>query len=1150
MDSLFSDPSKRIYALYGNTGDYFCTPQLRELDLAAWLLGHLQTLGYQRIIYYSPNKKIHFMDAESARLARPGPASPSRQGPSATPAATRRIPPGLKPGPLGFARISRGQAAAAPPPQPEDNADIRWDFGAMSDAQAISGLDRILCEPIPTALVFQNGEDLFAMLDQDAVRHWDNTLGDWVGARLPSSSINLAVLVFRDEISIQQERLPRLRKHLFGEGQAQPMSDRAFRVGPARQDEVASLLHRLRLLGAIRWTPFQIQKSSLGLAQGLIPGSLTAGVKSLGTVGHQVRSQNQPLAAEENPWRQLQQAPGLASRVEHRLRNLVLDARTKLARHGPPPQSVGPHDIERLSIRRQPAPDKLANLHLALLGSPGTGKTTLARLVARIYRDEGILTSGHLVEVTASNLIEDHVGGTAKRTAEAISRALGGILFIDEAYSLGTNRFGPEAVAELVQAMSAHNGQFAVIIAGYTKEINDFIDAPDANAGLRSRFPEANRWTLGNYTPTELNQIFSFMLTQEDCTQDESLRDALPLAFAQWHLAQDPERFGNAREVKNLVTELTRRAGDRRLIQKADFAELPGWRQYLGLHPLPTIEALLRPLDHLIGIETVRDQLEKPLHRLQMAMRRDGTLAGHPPGHYLLIGNAGTGKTEVARLLGPMLHQLGLLNKGHLQELLAHQFVGDASGDAENRMRDALRRAQDGVLFIDEAHQWVDDNNPQGRSALRVLVPEMENRRQQLCVILAGYPENMRRLLATDQGLQSRMIPIYFSDYEAPTLHRIAVGMLAAKKMRLSPAASERLLRLLGYLYAHRQPDFGNARDVRKLIEEEILSAQSSRLAKDIGIPNGDPRLFVIEVQDIPTRPGFDPRQWDDVVSGRGGSDINHVLQRLEGLVGLAPVKTAIRQLADTLAVQQRRGKGMVEAGHYVFSGNPGTGKTTVARIMGEIFRTLGLLAKGHVVEVRREDLVGRFQGDAETNMRQRIEEAMDGILFIDEAYQLVADEHDIYGRRALETLLASMENHRHRLTVILAGYPVEMGRLLSANPGFKGGRVKDENIIGFPDYDAAELLQIALGLFAAQDYRLTSEAKNALSTHLMAWDSLRGRRDFGNARKVRNLVDEIIMRQATRIRPRLDQVTDQERDTLLPEDIPAPPAAANEVGH
>jgi AAA+ superfamily predicted ATPase len=1140
MERLFADPMRRVYALYGNTGDYFCTPRLREVDLRGWLLLHLKSLGYRRVVFYSPTKKLHVLDAESARLARSPLPGDGAAKPGGAPAPGAAKSARLRGGPLGLARMHRRDSAAAA--TAATDAEPRWDFGTMRDDQAISALNRMMCEQEPTALVFLSGEDILTRLDPDAVRYWDDHIGEWVGARLPPHSRNIAILIFREDIDIAGERLPRLHKHLFG-NQQQPLRDRAFRIGAAREDEVGHLLHRLRLRGEIRWTPRQIETARQRLAQSLIPSAVDEPVRSLGTLRHEVLHATGPGQGDDDPWQALRRAPGLAARVETPLRELVAHAKDRLAKLAPPP-SPGPHQLARLSIPRPLPADRLANLHLALLGSPGTGKTTLARLVGQIYRDEGILPSGHLVPVSASRLIEEHVGGTAKRTAEAIARAVGGVLFIDEAYSLASNQFGAEAVAELVQAMTDHNGRLAVIIAGYTDEIGELIDGPDANPGLSSRFPAENRWELANYGPEELHAIFCHMLAEDERDQDESLREVLPDAFAHWHRAQNPRRFGNAREVRNLVDGLCRHAGSRRSLRREDFAELPGWRQWLGLQTLPSVDELLRPLEAMRGLDGVRGQLADICRHLSLILRRNGSLAGQAPGHYVFTGNAGTGKTTVAEMMGGLLHQLGLLHRSQVYRVEAAGLVGSHVGDAERSMYDALRKADNGVLFIDEAHQLVAEGNLPGAAALRVLIPEMEQRRQRLCVILAGYPEPMQRLLDSDQGLGSRCRIIRFDDYGPHDLHAIAAGMLAERGLQLSPAAGERLLRLLAFLHAHRDARFGNARLVRELIEREVQPAQARRLEAAVDIPTGDPRLATIEQDDIPDRPGFDPAQWDDVATGRASTDPETALKRLDALVGLGQVKERIRDLAQTLAVQQRRARRELAPGHYVFSGNPGTGKTTVARLMGEVFRALGLLARGHVVEVRREDLVGRYQGDAENNTKARINEALDGILFVDEAYQLNADEHDNYGRRAFETLVTAMENHRHRLCVILAGYPAEMQRLLDTNPGF----LRRIGTIPFPDYSADDLLAIAVGMVAERGLLLAEPARERLAELLVSWDRRRGQRGFGNAGDVRNLVDAIQTRQARRLAPRLDAVGDDELNLIVFEDIaepvPRPPDA------
>ncbi len=259
--------------------------------------------------------------------------------------------------------------------------------------------------------------------------------------------------------------------------------------------------------------------------------------------------------------------------------------------------------------------------------------------------------------------------------------------------------------------------------------------------------------------------------------------------------------------------------------------------------------------------------------------------------------------------------------------------------------------------------------------------------------------------------------------------------------------------------------------------------------------------------------------------------DDRPAMERLESLIGLAPVKQRIEELTALAQV----GWSGTEAPsfHMVFTGNPGTGKTTVARLVGEIFREIGLLKRGHLVECKREDLVAGYVGQTAPKTKAKISEAMDGVLFIDEAYTLAEGGEGDFGREAIDTLLAEMENNRERLVVIVAGYPDRMKQFLEANPGLKR-RFPEDNIIHFPDYTPDALMQILLKMLQESSLNWTEEAENALRQIV---EGLYATRDenFGNAGEMRNLRDALYRLWARRIvkgEPSKDE-------PLRPEDIP-----------
>jgi probable Rubsico expression protein CbbX len=269
-------------------------------------------------------------------------------------------------------------------------------------------------------------------------------------------------------------------------------------------------------------------------------------------------------------------------------------------------------------------------------------------------------------------------------------------------------------------------------------------------------------------------------------------------------------------------------------------------------------------------------------------------------------------------------------------------------------------------------------------------------------------------------------------------------------------------------------------------------------------------------------------------------ADVVGVLDALDReLVGLAPVKQRIREIAAYLAVSKARAAlGLVGAKpslHMSFTGNPGTGKTTVASKMAELLHRLGYIRKGHLVSVTRDDLVGQYIGHTAPKTKEVLKRAMGGVLFIDEAYYLYRPENERdYGQEAIEILLQVMENQRDDLVVILAGYKDRMDTFFRSNPGMTS---RIAHHVDFPDYTEDELYAIAALMLAQQDYRLDEEAEVALRDYIA---KRRAQPNFANARSIRNALDRARLRQANRLFATTAPVTRDALSTIAAADIRA----------
>jgi SpoVK/Ycf46/Vps4 family AAA+-type ATPase len=529
-------------------------------------------------------------------------------------------------------------------------------------------------------------------------------------------------------------------------------------------------------------------------------------------------------------------------------------------------------------------------------------------------------------------------------------------------------------------------------------------------------------------------------------------------------------------------------------------------------------------LDRLAGLESVKAHLERLRWQLtaDAELRARGLVDAEPGSNHLVFsGNPGTGKTTVARLVGEMYRDLGVVSRGHTVEARVADLVAPYVGQTAPRTNALIDRALDGVLFIDEAYQLSDQQAGFGQEAIDTLLARMENDRDRLVVMVAGYPDKMKEFLDANQGLRSRFPEanvLAFEDYGPGLLLDILLDRLKGLGLTCTEALRAQLDAVVAGMHRTRSAGFGNAREMRTAADEiKSLWAQRTRGQVDEPADTADlpERLRVYLEPELP--------------------EMAELLGELDAMIGLQPVKDVIRSQVSQLRLKQRRGRGTAVAPHLLFLGPPGTGKTTVARLMGRIFRVLGLLTKGQLVEVGRAQLVAGYIGQTALKTTECIDEAADGVLFIDEAYSLSrGDDGRDFGQEAIDTLNQEMENRRGRLCVIAAGYPDQMQRFLTANPGLAS---RFTVRVEFPDYSGPELLDILRAMAAQEEYRLTPEAE----VKALAWFEARRAADaggFGNGRAARGLLGEMEARLSDRIAA-ADVVGDDELSIFTAEDVP-----------
>ncbi|MFZ1704794.1 MAG: AAA family ATPase [Saprospiraceae bacterium] len=535
-----------------------------------------------------------------------------------------------------------------------------------------------------------------------------------------------------------------------------------------------------------------------------------------------------------------------------------------------------------------------------------------------------------------------------------------------------------------------------------------------------------------------------------------------------------------------------------------------------------SFEQLFEKLDNMIGLNQIKTKVREHAKYIEFVkMRKMKGFKEEEPLHIHLVftGNPGTGKTTVAKMMGMLYKKMGMLSKGHVVEVDRGDLVGEYIGQTAPKVKEALEKARGGVLFIDEAYALAranDDNKDFGKEVVEMLIKEMSNGKGDLSIVVAGYPKEMHHFINSNPGLKSRFKHIFeFPDYLPQELNQIALYTAKLKEVNFSDAALEVLNGIITEAYRDRDRTFGNARFVYDLVDKAKINMALRVMSKTTKTKYSRKELSEIQISDIQNLIPVTHKLLPTIPIDE--KLLQLTLGELDQLIGIDNIKRQILEMVDIVRYYRENNKNVLSffSLHTIFIGNPGTGKTTVARIISKIYKALGILERGHMVETDRQGLVAGFVGQTAIKTAEKVDEALGGVLFIDEAYALSNFNglQGDFGNEAIQTLLKRMEDQRGGFFIFVAGYPDNMETFLKANPGLSS---RFDKTLRFEDYNPEQLVLIAKKMMADEGYKLQVKSGELLSTFLRELYHSRDKY-FGNARTVRKIVFELIKNQNLR---------------------------------